>query len=127
NKTVDTWLQDLQEEQSIGREEYGYLELSDIEAQSTVKKSLFDTFITFINYPEEAPSKEVKEKLVLENFKAIEGTNYTVSLVTISSPGKLDVLLRYNDTIISEQEVFTIKGHLEELIKSILSGKEYIK
>ncbi|RUT68623.1 amino acid adenylation domain-containing protein [Flavobacterium cupreum] len=124
---IADWLQELQKEHTIGREEYGHLALNDIESQSNLRGSLFDTLISFQNYPEAASPAETDAKLSVENIEGIESTNYTISLIVYSSLDKLNITLKYNNEFISDEMVLKIKGHLEIVIQSLLSDVGYIK
>ena len=50
SKIVDL-LQGLQKEHTKGREQYSHLSLSEIESKSVVKRGLFDTIMTVMNFP----------------------------------------------------------------------------
>ncbi|CAC9975508.1 non-ribosomal peptide synthetase [Flavobacterium panici] len=124
---ISDWLQELQKEHTIGREEYGHLALSDIETQSNLRGSLFDTIISFQNYPEAASQSEFKEKLQVENIEGIESTNYTISLIVYSSLDKLNITLKYNNEFVSDEMILKIKGHLEVVLESFLRDVEQVK
>ncbi|MBJ6369616.1 non-ribosomal peptide synthetase [Snuella sedimenti] len=121
-KVVD-WLQALQDGHTTGREEYGYLPLSSIESQSSIKGTLFDSLLVFENYPaEEISSGESSAKFMIENAKGIESTNYTLSLIIIPSSEGITIRFGYNEGVISDEKIRMIQDHLEELLKSFLNG-----
>jgi len=124
---VSDWLQELQKMHTTSREEYGHLSLSDIEIQSPLNGALFDSIISFQNFPEaEKPSKS-DEVLTVESIEGVESNNYSLSLIAISTPNKMQITLKYNEELISKDIILKIKAHLEVLLQNILSDVTHLK
>ncbi|MCK8524319.1 amino acid adenylation domain-containing protein [Aquimarina sp. D1M17] len=127
NDKVSDWLQELQKQHTISREEYGYFSLNTIENQSEVKGSLFDTIMSFQNYIDTELSSNVDRPLTMDNLKGDTDTNYTCTLDVYSYQNQLRIVLLYNDELLSDEVVSSIQGHLETLLTSILEETEYVK
>jgi len=126
--TVAEWLQELQRGHNTAREEYGSLSLSNVEKESTVNGALFDTIVSFQNYLDSSKEPSSKNNtLLIENIKGDTHTNYACTLDVYSMPNELKVVVQYNDKLLSEETINNIKGHLEKVIESLLSGVEKIK
>ncbi|WP_046759346.1 condensation domain-containing protein, partial [Kordia jejudonensis] len=126
NVKIADWLQTIQKEHTIAREEHSYLPLSSVESQSNIKGSLFDSILVFENYPVEEILTESKSSFEIENVEETESTNYTLAISAAQSGNGLAINFMYNDTIVSVESITKIKNHLQTLLKSFLHGAEYI-
>ncbi|UUF16685.1 MULTISPECIES: non-ribosomal peptide synthetase [Flavobacterium] len=124
---IADWLQELQKGHTTAREEYGDLALNDIESQSNIKGSLFDTLISFQNYLDEEDAPSIDAELRMQNLKGDTNTNYAVTLDVYASLNQLKIILQYNNELISDESILNIKGHFETLFESLLDDIEYIK
>lgn len=118
------WLKELQIGHTKGREDYGYLSLSEIENESKPKRGIFDTVMTVINYPKAESNNRLK--LEIEHFEAVEFSNYAISLMAFPSNDELTLELVYNDELLSDHVIHNIKNHFLNALNSIISGAEYI-
>ena len=125
-KMVD-WLQELQNEHTKGREEYGHLSLSEIESKSVLKRGLFDTIMTVMNYPKTEVNSNLNSKLKIENSEGLEFTNYVISIKVFPLDNQLKFQLVYNDELVSDQVILMIKSHIINVLRSIVQGAEYVK
>ncbi|OEK07405.1 hypothetical protein A8C32_18400 [Flavivirga aquatica] len=126
NQKVVNWLQELQEAHTIGREEYSYLSLSEIESQSTIDGSLFDSLVVFENYPVNQMSSAEEIGFSIENMTATEHTNYTLSLSIFNTSEGLSFKIMYNNEVITNDMVSMILEHIQEVMKNIVNGIENI-
>jgi amino acid adenylation domain-containing protein/non-ribosomal peptide synthase protein (TIGR01720 family) len=123
---ISEWLQDLQKGHTTAREEYGYLPLGVVEAQSDVKDTLFDSLLVFENYPMDEISSDTNVVFEIENAQGIESTNYSLALLILPSKEGLKIKFDYNNTVISDATIKMIEGHLQTLLQSFLSGAKQL-
>ncbi len=127
NSEVVTWLRDLQEVHTLGREEHGVMSLSEILAESEVEGELFDSLVVFENYPtQELASHEILG-FTIENFKVSEHTNFAVSLSFFSTSEGLSFKIMYSSQLIGDEEVNMVLGHLQQLLKSMITVGKCLK
>ncbi|WP_046759183.1 non-ribosomal peptide synthetase, partial [Kordia jejudonensis] len=118
---ITDWLQELQKEHTIGRESYGFMSLNTIEAQSDSSGSLFDSIVVFENYPAEEISSESSSKFMIENAKGVERNNYSLSLSVFPATEGITIRFGYNNTVIADETIAMIKGHLHTVLQSFLN------
>ena len=117
------WLKSLQETHTTAREEYSYLPLGIVEAQSQIKASLFDTLLVFENYPVE---EGTSDKFHITNAEAKDTTNYTLSVSVLPSAEGISVKYMYNDQLLEKATIANIHRHLETVLQSMANGAESI-
>lgn len=126
SKVIDL-LNELQIEHTKGREQYGHLSLSEIESKSVVKRGLFDTIMTVMNFPKAEASSGFDSKLQIENPIGLEYSNYAVSIKVFPIDNSLSFQLVYNDALISDEKMEMVKNHVLNTLQSIVHGATYIK
>ncbi|AXG70721.1 gramicidin S synthase 2 [Kordia sp. SMS9] len=126
---IISWLQDVQKNHLIAREEYAYLPLNQIEAASPLQSNLFDSLLVFENYPIEQsiPKTSKKEStFTVDNIQISEQTNYSLSLSLSETKEAFTLKMMYHNDVISDGSIQRITGHLQEVLKSITNGSEKI-
>lgn len=142
--TVAQLLTKLQQ-QAIDGTPHHYLNLSDVQAQSTAGVNLIDQLFIFENYP--------VQELIFENLQnsgsaedlrpeitavdAFEQTNYDLNLVVGPGETSMTVDLKYNEEVFDNVFMKNMLKHLEDLLEtfsttpdlrlgqlSVLSGQE---
>lgn len=120
-RSLVDWLSDLQTNHTTGREEYGHLALSDIQAFTKIQGWLFDTLIVFENYPIDESTLQSIDTLSIENIDIEEYTNYVLSLLVSETGDDLKIKFIYNDQLLEQQTVIDIQQHIVVLLKSLIS------
>ncbi|MBO9733246.1 MAG: hypothetical protein J7623_31700, partial [Chitinophaga sp.] len=120
------WLLALQENQSQSRL-YQYASLADIQHSSGVGGPLFDTMITFQNYPVSKVIDARVWKLQVDKIFAEEQTNYLLSLL-IGAADQISVRFNYNEDLLATGYVEQISRHFEKVVLAMISqDKQQIK
>ncbi len=132
NPLITDWLAELHQQQ-IQREQHSYLPLFDIQAQSKLTTSLFDSLFVFENYPvDEAIDAEAEAApFDIESVESFEGTDYPLTVIAHQS----DVLKIRIDSVYYQpamlerianrlkQQVLALTTH-ESLNDAVLSIKD---
>ncbi|WP_459209686.1 non-ribosomal peptide synthase/polyketide synthase [Aquimarina rhabdastrellae] len=118
--TIADWLQTLQKEHTIGREEYSHLPLQTIQQTTAIQEALFDTLMVFENYPIDEKSFNTGNALAVENLQYHEQTNYTLSIAFSIATTGLQIKMLYNDKVLDKETVATIGNHLINTLQSFI-------
>jgi non-ribosomal peptide synthase protein (TIGR01720 family) len=120
------WLLALQESQSQSRL-YQYASLAEIQRWSGVGGTLFDTMITFQNYPVSKVIDAREWKLKVDKVFAQEQTNYLLSLL-IGASDQISVRFNYNEDLLGTGYVEQISRQFEKVLLAMISQeKQQIK
>ncbi|WP_046004123.1 non-ribosomal peptide synthetase [Pseudoalteromonas rubra] len=119
---VVDWLQRLHREHNV-RDEFGYLPLTEIQRQSDLAASLFDSLVVFENYPaSDAMADAVADSDIrLVDTRFYDGTNYSVN-VTAALSSTLAVTLEVQQHLLCRDQVAQIAGHLKNLLLNLAAG-----
>lgn len=118
---ITHWLQDLQAAQQRSRE-YQYAGLSDITRWTSFQGDLFDTSITFQNYPVSEVVGAREWKLQVGEVEAHPHTNYPLTII-ISIGATANLLFSYNSDLLPEHQVQAIIQHFEHALRQIVTGQ----
>ncbi|AHJ31215.1 non-ribosomal peptide synthetase [Nodularia spumigena CS-584] len=124
---VQTWpetevlslLKDLQTQQ-VESEQYSYSSLVDIQGLSDVPRgtSLFESLVVFDNYPIDEAAQQNNYGFSIDNFQAIEQTNYPLTVMVI--PGQeLLVRISYDISRFDDFAIARLLGHFQTLLSGI--------
>ncbi len=127
NSSVVTWLQELQQGHTIGREEYNYVPLGKIQTVSGIKEALFDTLLVFENYPVDENSLQSDKGLQVENVYNHEQTNYVLAISFSLVDTTLSMKFMYHDEVIDKKDVITIEKHLKTVLESFVKKEATIE
>ncbi|MCP6758271.1 MAG: amino acid adenylation domain-containing protein [Fischerella sp. CENA71] len=115
-------LKDLQTQQ-VEFEEYSYSSLADIQSLSDVPKGtlLFESLVVFDNYPVDEAGQEKNYGFSIDNFYAIEQTNYPLTVMVI--PGEeLLVRISYDTNRFDDAAIARLLGHFQTLLSGIVAN-----
>ncbi|MBY8914908.1 amino acid adenylation domain-containing protein [Bacillus sp. YC2] len=128
NMSFSSLVKQVQKE-SLASEEHSYYPLYDIQNESGLQKGLLNHILVFENYPvhmQDAVNgwqETERNALHLEGFSMAEETNYDLNVVIV--PGEeFYVKFSYNAEIYDQEDMIRIKGHINEVISSVLSDPD---
>ena len=123
-------IQQMQKE-ALESEAYHYFPLVEIQAQSPLKKNLFDHILAFENYPTALKIEGIKGKinqdrrslkLDLAGIKIFEQTHYNFVVVISNEP--LIIKIQYNKGAYDSESVNKILGHFNSVIDQVLADEQ---
>ncbi|NYZ69955.1 AMP-binding protein, partial [Endozoicomonas sp. SM1973] len=118
------WLKGLHQVQP-SHEQYGHMPLVEIQQLSEVPadQALFESLLIFENYPIDESVVSADNRFIVEETDTVDRTSYPLSLTVI--PGN-QMLFRfeYLTERFSEATVKQLSGHLENLLRGMLTGLE---
>ena len=119
------WLQAIQAEQVQSRQ-YQHIPLPLVQGWSGVQGDLFDTLLTFENYPISQVVSKKKWALKVGKIDMQDHTNYPLSIV-IGSSDYINIRFSYNSFVLEEKYVKEIRDHFEHvLLQLVASGDKKI-
>jgi amino acid adenylation domain-containing protein/non-ribosomal peptide synthase protein (TIGR01720 family) len=117
---VSEWLQEIQKDQLLSRE-YQYAALTDLQQWAELPGDLFDSMMTFQNYPVNQVITPEQGQLQVTNMQMQEQTsNYPFSIRVIAGES-IQVQLIYKEELLSEEYVNRIRGHFERVLLGIIN------
>jgi amino acid adenylation domain-containing protein len=115
------WLQSLQQEQQASRQ-FQYSSLNDIQRWAGIQGDLFDTMLTFQNYPVSEVINAREWGLQVDKVQTEElTTNYPLSL-RFALGHKLSIQFIYKDKILERSCVEMISRHFKYVLEQLISG-----
>jgi amino acid adenylation domain-containing protein/non-ribosomal peptide synthase protein (TIGR01720 family) len=115
------------QEKAINNEPYHHYPLVEIQAESLLKRDLFDHIIVFENYPvaEQLGGYHInqKRKLGISNVEFLVQTNYDFN-IEISLGDCLKILFNYNSNLYEGKRVKEMANHLIEVLRQISENEE---
>jgi amino acid adenylation domain-containing protein len=121
---VMTWLQRLQEQQSIARQ-YDYSSLAEVRRLSEVPQGteLFESIFAFENYPIDAALRERKGSFEISGNRLLEQMNYPLSLIVV--PGQeLSLQIKYHPRRFSGAAIERMLHHLVNILDAFIARPE---
>ncbi|WP_235526606.1 non-ribosomal peptide synthetase [Nostoc piscinale] len=114
-------LKDLQAQQ-IESEQYSYSSLVDIQGLSDVPRGtpLFESLVVFDNYPVDEAGQEKNYGFSIDNFHAIEQTNYPLTVMVIPGQEML-VRISYDTSRFDDAAIALILEHFQTLLCGIVA------
>ncbi|MBO9205114.1 MULTISPECIES: condensation domain-containing protein, partial [Niastella] len=110
------WLHSLQQEQLESRD-YEYSALNEIRSWTPVKGELFDSTLTFQNFPVN-PDLTNQHTLKVSDLRMHEHDNYPLSLTVLSDAG-LSIQFKYNTDLLDATHIKSIIQHFEQVLMQI--------
>ncbi|MCW3078681.1 non-ribosomal peptide synthetase, partial [Segetibacter sp.] len=120
DQSIVEWLQSLQQDQVSSRQ-YQYSSLHDVQNWTSVEGDLFDTTVTFQNYPINKVLTANDWKLKIENLSIHEQNNYPFSL-TISTGEEISIRVIYNATLLQETYLREIENHFRNVLIQLVEN-----
>ncbi len=118
---IGSWLSELQDGHTKGREDYAYVSLAEIQGWIGMQDSLFDSLLVFENYPVDEAMSNASTAISIDNVKATESTNYLLTLGISHTGDDLSIKFDYNDQLLSYDTVTMVQGHLLAVLRSMIS------
>lgn len=122
DQKIFEWLKEIQEDQVASRK-FQYSALQEIREWCGLEGDLFDTTLTFQNFPVAEVLTQKKWHLEVENVHSAEQNNYPFSL-TIDHGEELTVQLMYNSDLLPEFYAKEMLAHFENILLQILAKPE---
>jgi surfactin family lipopeptide synthetase C len=116
------WLKQLQAQQ-VDVSQYEYSSLSQVQGWSDVPRGLplFESIVVFENYPVDASLQKQGGRLEIHNVRAVERTNYPLTLV--AEPGlELYLQLNYDCHRFDGATISRMLRHLQTLLEGIIAN-----
>ncbi|HSU50799.1 MAG TPA: amino acid adenylation domain-containing protein, partial [Segetibacter sp.] len=113
------WLRALQEDQVASRQ-HQFISLQQIQNLTAVKGDLFDTTLTFQNYPIKSILTSNDWKLKIENITIDEQNNFPFSL-TVSITDEISIRAIYNASLLKEEYLLEIEKHFKNILLQLVS------
>jgi amino acid adenylation domain-containing protein/non-ribosomal peptide synthase protein (TIGR01720 family) len=122
DQPILTWLSDVQAEMIKGSR-FQYNSLSELQGFTRVKGDLFDTMITFQNYPVKELVTTPKWQLKIDNVHIQEQSNYPLSLV-IGSGAVISLQCNYNADLVATYYAQQVLLHITHVLQQILQHQQ---
>ncbi|UZO79163.1 amino acid adenylation domain-containing protein [Aquimarina sp. ERC-38] len=120
-RNIIEWLEELQIEHAKGREEFGYMSLSDIQSCSSVQGVLFDNIIVFENYPLEVLASHKFNELDIANIEGRGYGNFALSLSVSILDNSFKIGFTYNEELLDQAIIERICKHFVCVFNNMLS------
>jgi amino acid adenylation domain-containing protein len=124
HEQVVSWLQRLQEQQSIARQ-YDYSSLAEVRRWSEVTPGteLFESIFAFENYPIDASLRERRGSFEISESRLLERMNYPLCLIVV--PGQeLSLQIKYHPRRFSGAAIERMLRHLVSIIDAFVAHPE---
>jgi amino acid adenylation domain-containing protein/non-ribosomal peptide synthase protein (TIGR01720 family) len=122
NGTVLDWLRNLQNDQ-INSRQFQYTPLHEIQSFTGVQGDLFDSILTFENYP---VSKLIAGKdwgIRVENLQGYGQSNYPLTII-VKDAENIHIDFIYNSSLLNQQTVKRIASHFETVLSQFTLKKD---
>ncbi|WP_343745931.1 non-ribosomal peptide synthase/polyketide synthase [Chitinophaga sp.] len=116
-QNVVAWLQAIQEGQLKSRD-YQYASLNDVQQWTGAGSDLFDSSITFQNYPVNEVLESREWALRIRNVEIHPHTNYPLTII-IAIAEQTSLLFAYNSGLLPEAAVRMIAGHFQTVLEQL--------
>ncbi|MEO6731987.1 MAG: amino acid adenylation domain-containing protein [Ferruginibacter sp.] len=120
DQPIVEWLQGLQMEQ-VNSRQYQHTPFAIVQNLSGVQGDLFDTLLTFENYPFSDVISTKQWALNVSNVHMHYRTNYPLSIV-VGTAEQIIIRFSYNERLLDEVYVKEISGHFENVLLQILEN-----
>ena len=119
------WLQQLQGRQ-VEREQYAYSPLVAIQGWSEVPRGvpLFESLVVFENYPVEASLTEQRDGVQIREVRAVERTNYPLTVVAAAAGAELSLKVMYDAARFEAATVTRLLEHFQTLLEGIVADPQ---
>jgi amino acid adenylation domain-containing protein/non-ribosomal peptide synthase protein (TIGR01720 family) len=118
SKGIVSWLQELQTSQLQTRA-FQYAGLNDIRKWTGIPGDLFDSSITFQNYPVNEVLSAREWQLQIRNVEIHPHTNYPLTII-IGIAEQTSLLFSYNSEMLSGEVVAMIGAHFTQVLEQLV-------
>ena len=118
-------LQNIQD-QNLQIKPHGHFPLSEIQAQSSLKQSLFDHLLVYENYPAVAALEQAEQKLgcrLSVSDNVYREVNYDLTLL-IHPAEQLNVLMLYNPLSYTARQMQTLSACMQQLASQVAANPQ---
>ncbi|RBL90134.1 non-ribosomal peptide synthase/polyketide synthase [Chitinophaga flava] len=116
---IVSWLQELQAGQLKSRE-FQYAGLNDVQQWAGITGDLFDSSITFQNYPVNEVLSAKDWQLRIHNLEIHPHTNYPLTII-IGIAAETSLLFSYNSGMLQESFIEMIAAHFRRVLEQIIT------
>ncbi|HHL31124.1 MAG TPA: amino acid adenylation domain-containing protein, partial [Oceanospirillales bacterium] len=120
-QSFSQWLLQLHSQQ-IQRDEYSYLPLVEIQAQSDCSGELIDSIFVFENYPFDELTAD-EQQLLVSDYQGYEGTTYTLS-ITAAFSEQLVINFAGKSSHFDAASLAQLSGHFANVLKAVVADPE---
>ncbi|SKA37911.1 non-ribosomal peptide synthase domain TIGR01720/amino acid adenylation domain-containing protein [Chitinophaga eiseniae] len=117
---IVSWLQQLQSEQQQSRE-HQYNNLQQVQQWAGINGDLFDSSITFQNYPVDEVVNAKEWQLKVTGVETHPHTNYPLTII-ISISAETSLMFAYNTALLEDHYLEAITGHFKQVLQQITAG-----
>ena len=118
DQEISKWLHNIQAQQVASRQ-FQHTPLYIVQGWSGIQGDLFDTLLTFENYPVSKVVSSVQWALNAGNVSMEEQTNYPLSII-IGSGEHISIQFSYNSVLLDGAYVKKISGHFENVLLQLI-------
>jgi len=111
--TFTALLQKIQQEATESKK-YHYYSLADIQAETTLKQTLFDHILVFENY-RETQEQSMSTEFIIDKSEHFDHTNYDLTVQIIPVPEALGFHIIYNQTIYDTTLIENLTNYIKQL------------
>ncbi|MCW3089278.1 MAG: linear pentadecapeptide gramicidin synthetase LgrD, partial [Ferruginibacter sp.] len=119
-RPIIPWLQEMQQEQASSRQ-YQHTSYSKIQSWTGVQGDLFDSIFVFQNFPISKVISSHPWKLRVEN-SSMHAQNNLPLTITASIIEKISIEFRYNNGLLSENDVLEIRSHFGKALHQLVNN-----
>ncbi|MBC9909503.1 non-ribosomal peptide synthase/polyketide synthase [Chitinophaga varians] len=120
NNNIIEWLQQIQAGQLHSRE-HQYNNLQEVQQWAGVNGDLFDSSITFQNYPVNEVVNAKEWQLKVKHVETHPHTNYPLTII-ISISTETSLVFAYNTALLDDHYLEAITGHFKQVLQQIATG-----
>ncbi|KGS05275.1 non-ribosomal peptide synthetase [Burkholderia sp. ABCPW 111] len=116
---LGAWLRSVMQAEAR-REEAGAVSLAQIEGWGEAERGtrLFDTLVVVENYPMAKPSDLLGGGIGVVSVRAVERTNWPLTVVAVPEGGRLKLTLLYDPARYERASIEQVAGHLARLLSA---------
>ena len=115
---ISEWLQLMQAQQVTSRQ-FQHTPFTVVQGWSGIQGDLFDTLLTFENYPFNKVVAKKQWALSVGNIDVQDHTNYPLSII-IGSAEQINIRFSYNTLLLEETYVQQIRNHFEHVLMQLI-------
>ncbi|WP_426094745.1 amino acid adenylation domain-containing protein [Flavobacterium sp. DSR2-3-3] len=126
--TPKSLLKQIQSE-AIKSVSHHYMNLSDVQSQSTLGGEMIKNLMVFENYfvkeaNENSVEEQDKQRISVEEVKTFEQTNYDFTIIVNPSNVELKVDFSYNSGVFDEESIETLSHHFLKIVEQFTKDDE---
>jgi len=116
-------LKNLQK-QSIEGNSHHYMNLADVQSQSSLGRNLMDHIMVIENYAVKESSEEMKSQLSVSAVEVLEETNYDFNLIFGPGSDALSVQIKYNSRLYSQEFIQETLNRFKSVVTQFVQNPQ---